>query len=101
MRPRELSTKSIQALWRTAGDEGITIDESSKRLRDTRLERERLERERRKGKFLTKICIDGDPYVVALSTEHLRVLWREAGKASCTIEELIENWVVQWGYRIL
>ena len=56
----------------------------------------RLERERRKGKIVTEICLDGNTHVVALSKETLRVLWREAGKASCTIDELVENWLEQW-----
>ena len=102
MRQRKLSTNSIQALWRMAGEEGISIDEASKRLLDERLERERLEHERSQGKIVNEICTGGEPYMVALSKEHWRVLWREAGKASCTIEELVETWVVeQWENGIL
>jgi hypothetical protein len=140
---RELPTKTIRALWRMAGDEGITtINELSERLLkerlerlererlerehsrlkrerpkgkiviaerllDERLERERLERlerehrrflerERSKGKIVNAVCWDGEIHLVALSKETWRVLWREAGDKSCTIDELIESWVEEW-----
>ena len=99
---RELPTKAIQALWRMAGAEAITINELSERLLAERLQRERkrehkrLKRERSKGKVVNAVCWDGEIHLIALSKETWRILWREAGDKSCTIDELIECWVEQW-----
>jgi hypothetical protein len=96
MTQHELPTKTIRALWRMAGDEGITIEELRKRLLDERLEREGLEHEQFQGKIVNEICLGGDTYMVALSKGNWRVLWREAGNTPCTIDELVEKWVEQW-----
>lgn len=97
---RELPTKTIRALWRMADDE--VINELSERLLDERLqhdrkrEHKRLKRERSKGKIVNAVCWDGEIHLVALSNETWRVLWREAGDKSCTIDELIESWLEEW-----